>query len=129
MRPALLLPALLATACAPRSGVEGPPAPAAGLPAFDGATVTAYGTADDPDAFGPATARIEGNTFYILADDRPMSLFSRRISYDPGARRLSSAHRDLDLVHSDGAFRGTLRDPATRQKRTVIVAVPESALP
>jgi len=109
-----------------------PPPTAAGLPAFTDAP-TVFGTNTDPQAFGPATARIEGNTFYILTDDMPHvnSQFSRRISYDPAARRLSSGHRDLDLVYDDalGAFVGTIRKPTTREKLRVVTTVPASALP
>ena len=124
--------ALAGCASQPTEPVLAPPPLAPGLPAFSGAP-TLFGTEADPDAFGPATARIEGNTFYILTADMPHvnHQFSRRISYDPASRRLTSAHRDLDLVYDDalGAFVGTIRHPATRQKLRVQTTVPASALP
>lgn len=109
-----------------------PPPTAPGLPVFSNAP-TVFGTEADPAAFGPATARIEGNTFYILTAnmDHVNGQFSRRISYDPISRRLTSSHRDLDLVYDEaqGAFVGTIRHPATRQKLRVVTTVPASSLP
>lgn len=109
-----------------------PPPVAAGLPSFSGAP-TMFGTAEDPTAYGPATARIEGNTFYILTDapDRANSVFSRRISYNPVSKTLTSAHRDLDLVYDEtrGAFVGTIKNPTTRRNLRVETTVPASALP
>ena len=112
--------------------MNAPPPVAEGLPVFSGAP-TLFGTETDPDAFGPATARIEGNTFYILTADMPHvnHQFSRRISYDPVTRTLTSGHRDLDLAYDEarGAFVGTIRHPATREKLQVVTTVPVSVLP
>lgn len=126
--------ALALAGCAARQTepMVSPPPVAPGLPIFSNAP-TVFGTEADPAAFGPATARIEGNTFYILtADmDHVNGQFSRRISYDPVSRRLTSNHRDLDLAYDEarGAFVGTIRHPATRQKLRVVTTVPASALP
>ena len=137
--------AIAACACAPLLGcatdtgpIEGPPPVKAGLPEFRDAP-TIYGTLDDPDAFGTGRARIEGNTFYYIADremtqvqnDWDYNIFSRRIQYDPVARTLRSDHRSLDLVYDEakGAFVGTIRHPLTRARRYVEVTVPQSALP
>ena len=128
----ILATALMGCAAQESEPMVAPPPVMAGLPDFRDAP-TVFGTRSDPAAFGPATARIEGNTFYILTDapDRANSLFSRRISYDPAARRLTSAHRDLDLVYDDaqGAFVGTIKHPATRQNLRVVTTVSPSALP
>lgn len=123
----------LAGCAAQQSGpVVSPPPVTAGLPVFTDAP-TVFGTRADPAAFGPARARIEGNTFYILTRDMDHvnSQFSRRISYDPAARRLYSAHRDLDLVYDDSrsAFVGTIRNASTRENLSVVTTVPLSALP
>lgn len=141
IRTALSLAALvLIAACSPgaQGGVNGPPLPDPGLPSFANAPAI-YGTPDDPDKFGPARARIEGNSFYLVADsesdkfqnDWDKNIFSRRIAYDPTARTLRSDHRDLALEYDEtkGAFVGTIQHPQTRKRRNVEVTVPETELP
>ena len=129
---AVLVTGIAGCAAKTEGTVVAPPPVAAGLPSFTGAP-TVFGTKADPAAFGPATARIEGNTFYILTENmnHVNGQFSRRISYDPARRSLTSAHRDLDLVYDEaqGAFVGTIRNPRTRENLSVVTTVPVSALP
>lgn len=129
---------VLLAACARDGVIEGPPTPLPGLPSFANAPAS-YGTLDEPDKFGPGRARIEGNSFYYIADFETTDLhnnwdkniFSRRIRYDPEARTLRSDHRGLALVYDADkqAFVGTIQHPKTRKRRHLEVSVPEAELP